>query len=70
MGILKVARIGHPAIRTPARPLTPEEIASAALQKLIDDMIDTMKDYDGVGLAAPAGAPGPAARRDRGPRQR
>jgi peptide deformylase len=53
MGILKVARIGHPAIRTPARPLTPEEIASPALQKVIDDMIDTMKDYDGVGLAAP-----------------
>ena len=53
MPILKVARIGHPAIRTPARELTPEEIASAALQTLIDDMIDTMKDYDGVGLAAP-----------------
>jgi peptide deformylase len=53
MGILKVARIGHPAIRTPSRPLTPEEIASPALQKLIDDMVDTMKDYDGVGLAAP-----------------
>jgi peptide deformylase len=53
MGILKVARIGHPAIRTHARPLMPEEIASSALQKLIDDMVDTMKDYDGVGLAAP-----------------
>ncbi len=53
MAILKVARIGHPALRTPARALTPEEIASPALQKLIDDMIDTMKDYDGVGLAAP-----------------
>jgi peptide deformylase len=53
MAILKVARIGHPVIRTSARPLTPGEIASPALQKLIDDMIDTMKDYDGVGLAAP-----------------
>jgi peptide deformylase len=53
LAILKVARIGHPAIRTPARPLTPEEIASPALQRLVDDMIDTMKDYDGVGLAAP-----------------
>lgn len=53
MAILKVARIGHPAIRTPARPLTPEEIATPALQKVIDDMIDTMRDYDGVGLAAP-----------------
>ncbi len=53
MPILKVARIGHPAIRTPARELTPGEIGSPALQTLIDDMIDTMKDYDGVGLAAP-----------------
>lgn len=53
MAILKVARIGHPAIRTAARPLTAEEIASPALQRLVDDMIDTMKDYDGVGLAAP-----------------
>jgi peptide deformylase len=53
MAILKVARIGHPALRAQARPLTPEEIAAPALQKLIDDMIDTMKDYDGVGLAAP-----------------
>jgi peptide deformylase len=53
MAILKVARIGHPAIRTAARALTPEEIASPALQKVIDDMVDTMKDYDGVGLAAP-----------------
>jgi peptide deformylase len=53
MAILKVARIGHPAIRTPARALTPEELALPATQKLIDDMIDTMKDYDGVGLAAP-----------------
>lgn len=53
MAILKVARIGHPAIRTAARPLTPDEIASPALQKVIDDMIDTMQDYDGVGLAAP-----------------
>jgi peptide deformylase len=53
VAILKVARIGHPAIRTVARPLTPEEIASPEMQRLIDDMIDTMRDYDGVGLAAP-----------------
>jgi peptide deformylase len=53
MAILKVARIGHPAIRSPTRLLTPEEIASPPLQRLIDDMVDTMKDYDGVGLAAP-----------------
>ena len=53
MSILKVARIGHPAVRTPARNLTDPEITSAATQRLIDDMIETMHEYDGVGLAAP-----------------
>ena len=51
--ILKVARIGHPVVRSPARPLTDAEIASPDLQRLIDDMVDTMHEYDGVGLAAP-----------------
>jgi peptide deformylase len=53
MAILKVGRIGHPAVRTPGRNLTDEEIVSPATQRLIDDMIETMYDYDGVGLAAP-----------------
>jgi peptide deformylase len=53
MSILKVARIGHPVVRTPARDLTPEEIRTAEVQRLIDDMIETMHDYDGVGLAGP-----------------
>lgn len=53
MSILKVGRIGHPAVRTPARNLTDKEIASSATQRLIDDMIETMHEYDGVGLAAP-----------------
>jgi len=51
--ILKVARIGHPVVRHPARDLTAEEIASRAFQQLVDDMIETMHEYDGVGLAAP-----------------
>jgi peptide deformylase len=53
MSILKVARIGHPVIRTPARELSPAEITSPEIQRLIDDMIATMHEYDGVGLAAP-----------------
>ncbi len=52
MSILKVAALGNPVLRTVARELSPAQIASAALQKFIDDMIDTMKEYDGVGLAA------------------
>jgi peptide deformylase len=53
MSILKVARIGHPAVRTPARDLTLEELRSDDIQRLIDDMVETMREYDGVGLAAP-----------------
>jgi peptide deformylase len=53
MAILKVARMGHPVLRTKARALDRGEIASPAVQKLIDDMIDTMHEYRGVGLAAP-----------------
>jgi len=53
MAILKVARIGHPVVRTPARPLTPIEIRSPEIQRLIDDMEVTMHEYDGVGLAGP-----------------
>ena len=53
MSILKVARMGHPVLRAKARPLEKAELKSAAVQKLIDDMIDTMVEYHGVGLAAP-----------------
>jgi len=53
MSILKVARMGHPALRRKARALDKGEIRDAAVQKLIDDMIDTMVEYHGVGLAAP-----------------
>ena len=51
--ILKVARLGHPVIRTPAQAIPKETITSAETQRLIDDMIDTMREYEGVGLAAP-----------------
>jgi peptide deformylase len=53
MSILKVARMGHPVLRTTARPIERTELRSSAIQKLIDDMIDTMREYHGVGLAAP-----------------
>jgi peptide deformylase len=53
MSILKVARMGHPALRAKARSLEKADLKSAAVQKLIDDMIDTMVEYHGVGLAAP-----------------
>jgi len=53
MSILKVARMGHPVLRAKAKALSPGDIKHAAVQQLIDDMIDTMVEYHGVGLAAP-----------------
>jgi peptide deformylase len=53
MSILKVARMGHPVLRKSARRIDPTELRTAPLQKLIDDMIDTMTEYSGIGLAGP-----------------
>ena len=53
MSILKVARMGHPVLRARARTLERADLKSAAVQQLIDDMIETMAEYHGVGLAAP-----------------
>lgn len=53
MAILKVARLGHPVLRQRAQELTKGELRSAELQQLIDDMIETMAEYEGAGLAAP-----------------
>ena len=53
MSILKVARLGHPILREKARDLTKEEIGSDEIQRLISDMIETMGEYGGIGLAAP-----------------
>jgi peptide deformylase len=52
MAILKVARLGHPVLRNPTSPVSIAEIGSAEIQRLIDDMIETMREYNGVGLAA------------------
>ena len=52
MAILKVARLGHPVLRQVAWPVPVQEIRSAEVQRLIDDMIETMREYDGAGLAA------------------
>jgi peptide deformylase len=52
MAILKVARLGHPVLRQRAEPVPPETIRSPEIQRLIDDMVETMREYDGAGLAA------------------
>src|SRR5690349_12892784 len=53
MSILKVARMGHPVLRAPATAIDPADIKSPRIQQLIDDMLDTMAEYHGIGLAAP-----------------
>lgn len=53
MAILKVAKLGNPVLRKKAEAVNPADIKTEAFQKFIDDMIDTMRDYDGVGIAAP-----------------
>ena len=53
MPLLKIARLGHPVLRQPASPVSAKDLQTPALQQFIDDMADTMRDSDGVGLAAP-----------------
>jgi peptide deformylase len=52
MAILKVARLGHPILRKGAAPVDPRLIRTPQVQRFIDDMIETMREYDGAGLAA------------------
>jgi peptide deformylase len=53
MAVLKVAHLGHPVLRKVAEPVSPEAIRAPEIQQLIDDMLETMDDHDGAGLAAP-----------------
>jgi len=45
--------MGHPVLRARAKAIDPADIKSPRIQQLIDDMFETMKEYNGVGLAAP-----------------
>lgn len=53
MALLKVAHLGNPILRKKSRLLRPEELGDPRMQTFIDDMVETMREYDGVGLAAP-----------------
>jgi peptide deformylase len=52
MTIRKIATIGHPVLRQRAREVTKGELASTELQRFIDDLVETMRDANGAGLAA------------------
>ncbi len=53
MAVRRIIRMGHPALRQVARPVTPAELATGTLDALVADMVDTLQDYGGIGLAAP-----------------
>ncbi len=53
MTILNVAKLGNPVLRQKAEPVTTEELLTGDVQRLIDNMVDTMREEAGVGLAAP-----------------
>jgi peptide deformylase len=53
MAILKTAKMGHPILRSTAEPVNSTEIDDPGFQELLDDMVETLRDYDGAGLAAP-----------------
>lgn len=49
----KIVKAGDPVLHEPAQDVDPKEIGSERIQKIIDDMINTMRLAPGVGLAAP-----------------
>ena len=53
MAVRKIIRMGHPNLRRVAQPVPDALIGSEELTRLVDDMVDTLHDYGGIGLAAP-----------------
>lgn len=53
MALLKLAKLGHPVLRQVARELSVLELLQPETQRFIDDLIETMRDANGLGLAAP-----------------
>ena len=52
MALLKIRLLGDPILREKGRRITAEQLRAVSMQRLIDDMIETMRDAHGVGLAA------------------
>jgi peptide deformylase len=50
--LLKIAHVGNPILRQRAREVTREELATPAMQRFIDDLVETMRDANGAGIAA------------------
>ena len=52
MTVRTIATVGHPVLRQPTRVVSVEELASPEIQQLIDDLVDTMRNANGAGIAA------------------
>jgi peptide deformylase len=53
MTVRDILHVGNPVLRERSREITRDELASPEMQQLIDDLIDTMRDANGAGIAAP-----------------
>lgn len=52
MAVRKIIRMGHPGLRVVAEPVSLELLESDGFARLLEDMLDTLEDYGGIGLAA------------------
>src|SRR5207244_7360229 len=53
MAVLKIAKLGAPVLRQIAEPVPLEKIGKRGFQEVIDDMVESMVQAEGIGLAAP-----------------
>ena len=53
MSVRKIIKMGHPTLRQKAKPLHKKDLTKVRFKNLLSDMVDTLRDYGGVGLAAP-----------------
>jgi peptide deformylase len=50
---LAIVQIGHPTLRERAREVRDDELGSAELLRICDDLVETMRAANGAGIAAP-----------------
>ncbi|HET7522931.1 MAG TPA: peptide deformylase [Acidimicrobiales bacterium] len=53
MAVRQIATVGDPVLREWSLPVDPASLEDPATQSFIDDLVETMRHYNGAGLAAP-----------------
>jgi peptide deformylase len=53
VSVREIIRMGHPLLRQRARPLAPEELRGDRVRELVSDLVETLHQAGGIGLAAP-----------------